>query len=219
MKLILASQSPRRQELLTNLGLSFDVHPADIVEEYKTNDPQEFVHVLALEKAQKIHQLTPECMVLAADTTVFCQNQILEKPQNYQDALRMLNLLSGCTHQVFTAVAICLPDQLNRPKPNLASSSKPLELSLICKTSVTFRKLHLHEIEFYLKNYQYLDKAGAYGIQSYAASFIDSIMGSYSNVMGLPLCQVVQKFAEISWHYGETQDWRSFFGQTSIKTS
>lgn len=173
--LILASQSPRRRELLTQLGVTFESAVSDIDEKPLNNEsPATLVQRLATEKAQHVFQQTAEkqVMVLGADTIVVCQGRILGKPTDKNDALRMLQLLSGQTHQVMTAVC-------------LLTSTISDCINVISR--VTFRQLSDHEMHAYWHTQEPCDKAGAYAIQGLAAQFISHLEGSYSAVMGLPL--------------------------------
>jgi septum formation protein len=177
--LILASASPRRQELLREAGISFEVHPAHIPEERKPDEaPLEYVLRLAEEKARAVARRFPERYVLGADTTVVADEHVLEKPADYADAARMLRLLSGRAHQVITAVSLV--------KPGGQSDTRA------CTTQVFFRKLSEEEIQRYVASHEPMDKAGAYAIQGGAAGFADRMEGEYSNVVGLPLSLVTE---------------------------
>ena len=184
--LYLASQSPRRRELLTQIGVSYEVLNIDVDESVNINEiPEEYVERLAKEKALagwKINKLA-EKPFLGADTAVVIHGEILGKPQNRQHAIRMLALLSGQTHQVISAVALAFKNQ----------SSSELELkSVISVSNVSFRKLSKTEIEHYVNSTECNDKAGAYAIQGLAAAFITHLSGSYSGVMGLPLYETAE---------------------------
>jgi len=184
--LYLASQSPRRRELLTQVGISFDVLSVDIDETVKKNEVAEnYVVRLASEKAfaaWKIIQQEPKA-VLGSDTSVVIEGQILGKPENAADAKKMLALLSGKTHQVMTAVTLVTQD----------TNSSQAELSSIINVSdVTFKVLSNTEIEQYVLTGECDDKAGSYAIQGLAAAFITHLSGSYSGVMGLPLFETVE---------------------------
>jgi septum formation protein len=191
--LILASASPRRRELLTQAGFSFEVHPAHIPEDpYPGEDPIAYVVRLAREKAEAVfaqltaegsnpqssHPMAPEgdlghpIAVLGADTTVTVDNHILGKPEDAADAARMLRLLSGRTHRVITGIAVV--------------TSEHTEVAAEV-TGVTFRTLSDEEIAEYITTGEPMDKAGAYAIQGRAAKWIPRIQGDYFNVVGLPL--------------------------------
>lgn len=186
ISLFLASQSPRRRELLTQVGISFDVLSIDIDERVKKNEiAEDYVVRLASEKARAGWSvITKESKaVLGSDTAVVIEGQILGKPENAADAKKMLALLSGKTHQVMTAVALVSQD----------TNSSPAELSSIINVSdVTFKVLSNTEIEQYVLTGECDDKAGSYAIQGLAAVFITHLSGSYSGVMGLPLFETVE---------------------------
>jgi septum formation protein len=174
-KLILASRSPRRQQLLLELGFKFDV----VVREYNEIYPEdlngeEIARYVAHNKAASfINEISDNQIVIAADTIVWCNDQVLGKPVNHADAIRILREISGNTHEVITGVSL-----LSRTK----------ELTFTESTKVTFEALNPDEINYYIDNYKPYDKAGAYGIQEWigiiACSHID---GSYFNVVGLPV--------------------------------
>jgi len=175
VEIYLASGSPRRQELLQQLGVAFAVRVADVVEEPGAEETaSDFVTRLALAKAQAIWQaLADEARrpVLGADTEVVLDKQILGKPRNREHGIEMLQMLSGRTHQVLTGVALIA------------------QQSSVCVnvSEVTFRKLDNDEIARYWDTGEPVGKAGGYAIQGYAAAFIEYLRGSYSGVMGLPL--------------------------------
>ena len=180
--LVLASASPRRRELLTQAGYSFQVHPADIPEDpYLNEDPIAYVSRLAREKAQAVFAEfsskgpAPPQVVLGADTTVTLDNQILGKPEDPADAARMLRLLSGRTHRVITGVAL-----VTAARTEVASES----------TAVRFLTLSEEEIAAYIATGEPMDKAGAYAIQGRAARWIPRVEGCYFNVVGLPIARV-----------------------------
>jgi septum formation protein len=183
--LILASASPRRRELLTQIGVSFEAIPAHIDETPRTSeDPATYVQRLALEKAQAIHAVHPEAIVLGADTTVVLDGIALNKPISRADAERMLRSLSGRTHQVHTGLAL------------LWSTTQRTHLET---TAVTFSAITAADLEHYLNTLDPYDKTGAYGIQGYAARWIPRIEGDYFNVMGLPLAVTVQLLRELGY--------------------
>jgi septum formation protein len=175
--LILASASPRRRDLLTQAGLRFDVLPAHIDETLHPNEsPTAYVQRLALEKAQAIHALHPNATVLGADTTVVVDQKILNKPTDLADAERMLRTLSNHVHQVHTGIAVV----------TAATQHTHVET-----TSVFFSAIPDAELSHYLATNDSLDKAGAYGIQGYAARWIPRIEGDFFNVMGLPIAATI----------------------------
>ena len=179
MRLLLASASPRRRELLRNAGFDFDVQASQIVEEMKQGErPEEFARRAAREKAMRIAAYSPRGrLVLGADTVVVVDGETLGKPSDPADAARMLRLLSGRTHQVHTGVCLVrAPDEV-----------KALEHET---TLVTFRELDEEEIRGYVESGEPLDKAGAYAVQGLASKFVTRISGCYSNVVGLPVARV-----------------------------
>ena len=176
--LVLASASPRRRELLTQAGFTFEIHPAHIPEDPLPNeDPIAYVTRLARQKAQAVYaQLAdPTAIVLGADTTVTLDNQILGKPESAEDAARMLRLLSGRTHRVITGVS-------------LVSANRTETAAEV--TAVQFLTLSEKEIRGYIATGEPSDKAGAYAIQGHAARWIPRIEGCYFNVVGLPISLV-----------------------------
>ena len=181
--LILSSNSPRRQELLAGLDIPYKVFVIDGIDEsFPSSLPAELVaEYIAVKKATpyKDNIKGTDNIVLTADTVVVCDNDILGKPHDKADAIRMLHFLSGKTHQVYTGV--CLTSE-NRQK------------HFTVKTDVTFRELTNEEIEYYVSKYQPFDKAGAYGIQEWIGYVgIKGIKGSYYNVMGLPVRRIYEE--------------------------
>ena len=173
MNLILASQSPRRRELLGLTGLDFVVRAADIDETMdETKPPEEEVARVSRLKALAVAR-EPDDVVIAADTIVVCEGKVLGKPRDEADAFRMLSLLSGRDHQVMTGMTVLQGDEI------------------VTHTEVTrlrFRDLLPREIRAYIASGEPMDKAGAYGIQGGAALFCTRMEGDYYNVMGLPVC-------------------------------
>lgn len=189
--IILASGSPRRAELLRQIGVSFSVHKADINESPLANEsPLDHVRRLALEKAVSVQGSLREgnqTPVLGSDTIVVSQNQILGKPSGFEDFRGMMKALSGVKHDVMTAVAVASPTKTK---------------CVVCDTQVFFKVLSDGEIEHYWVTGEPVDKAGGYGIQGLAACFIEQIQGSYSNVVGLPLYethQLLREFHVTTW--------------------
>lgn len=174
--LILASGSPRRRELLEQLGLKFHIRPADLDESVQPGEQADrYVTRLSAEKANAGYEAGT--VVLAADTTVVLRQDILGKPASRQDAVLMLQALSGSTHEVLTGVTVM----------------SDLGIDTDCvRTSVKFRELSLEEIEFYWSTGEPVDKAGAYGLQGIGSAFVVSLDGSYSNVIGLPLVETIE---------------------------
>jgi septum formation protein len=176
--LVLASQSPRRKELLEILGIPFSVVAPTTDEAVRAGEtPEEYVVRVAREKAIEVAGRVSGSVVLSADTVVTLDDEILGKPRNREDAVRMLEKLSGREHQVYTAV--CLTE------PSTGRIREGLD-----KTTVWFKPLTPDEILRYIDRENVMDKAGAYAIQGFASVFIPRIEGSYSNVMGLPLALV-----------------------------
>ena len=183
--LVLASASPRRQELLRNAGISFTVQPADIDETPMDGEsPQGCAERLAREKALAVFQSRPEDYVLGADTIVVVDDTILGKPRDAGDAARMLRLLSGRIHAVITGVCVVGP---------VASKVKTASET----TLVTFCEVSDHEIRDYVATGEPMDKAGAYAIQGIASRWIPRIEGDYGNVVGLPVALVYAMLREL----------------------
>lgn len=178
MNLILASQSPRRKELLERLGLDFSVRVAP-QEEEQSGEPQEVAQKNALAKALPVSAANPQALVLGADTIVVLNQKIIGKPKDAGEAREMLSALSGREHQVTTVVALALGGQALR----VFSST----------TMVRFRMLSPGEIEGYLATGEPFDKAGAYGIQGFGGLLVESIKGCYYNVVGLPLPKLAEE--------------------------
>jgi len=180
MDIVLASQSPRRRALLQQLGVSFTVAVSNI-EEHISNkkDIKLQIKELALRKAWDVSKDFTEGIIVGADTLVVKDGKPLGKPRNYSEAKSMLTMLSGTTHQVITGVALVM-----LPKRNTLVDSMV--------TSVTFRGLTEEEIEGYLSTGEYVDKAGAYGIQGRGAALVKGIEGCYFNVVGLPLGKLTE---------------------------
>ena len=180
--LVLASKSPRRQEILRHAGIPFVVRPVMVHEERKAGErPEQYVLRLAGEKAAAA-SASPEEVVLGADTIVVVDDAVLEKPVDDEDAANMLRRLSGREHQVLTG--ICL-------------RSHGKEVADLCRTSVWFSTLTEQEILDYVASGEPRDKAGAYAIQGLAAKFVEKIDGCYWNVVGLPVSLVYRHWKEL----------------------
>ncbi len=180
MKFILASASPRRRELLESIRLPFDVHPSDIPEVHGEGEsPEEYVARLSREKANALGRHHPGRWIIAADTTVLLGDQLLEKPVDRVDAARMLGLIAGRTHTVYTGVT-------------LLNVEKAYHDTRVAESEVRMLPLSDSDIEWYVATGEPLDKAGAYAVQGIGAMFIESIHGSYTNVVGLPLALLFQ---------------------------
>jgi len=175
LKLVLASASPRRRELLSAIGLDFEVVPSRIVEQRGEDEtPEVYVLRLSQEKAEEVSAKRQDSWVIGADTTVFIDNAILEKPTDEADAARMLRLIAAREHTVFTGVTLIGPSARYRE-------------SRVVSTRVTIIGLTDEEITWYVSTGEPMDKAGAYAVQGIGAMFISSINGNYTNVVGLPL--------------------------------
>jgi len=178
--LILASKSPRRRYLLKQAGLSFSVIPSSIDEtSAPVSPPETYVKVLSEAKADNVATKFPEKWVIGADTIVLKDGAILGKPGSKAEARAMLKQLSGQTHQVLTGYAICC-------------KAKNRKFSETVKTEVLFKSLTDKEIEWYIHTKEPFDKAGAYAIQGLGTFLVKSINGSYTNVVGLPVCEVIE---------------------------
>ena len=185
MDIILASKSPRRRALLEHMGVKdFRILTPDIDEHMDRElPPAELVRQISLEKAQAVAaQADPNAVIIAADTVVALDGVVLGKPADEEEAFRMLSLLSGNRHQVYTGLTVLRGEQV---------------FSQWEETSVTFRPLTAEEIEAYIATGEPMDKAGAYGIQGYGALFIEGISGDYYNVMGLPVCRLGQILGQL----------------------
>ncbi len=178
LKLILASASPRRRELLTNLNFPFEVVPADIDESFSTQDePFDLVRRLSVTKAAKVAETYPDALVLAADTVVVYRDEILGKPETAEENLDFITRLSGHTHEVFTGHALVLGDK---------------RADRVVQTAVRFRKLSEGEIERYVATGEGMDKAGGYAIQGYGSALVREVRGCYFNVVGLSVPNVAE---------------------------
>jgi septum formation protein len=190
MDLILASASPRRAELLRQIGLDFTIVPSTFQEEtLSEDDPARLVMALALNKAQQVAKDIPAGLVIGADTVVFLEDRILGKPSGTDEAVRMLAQLSGQTHQVYTGVSLI----------EVPGGKIEVDYEM---TRVKFRSLKMGEIEAYVSTKEPLDKAGAYGIQGKGAVLVEAIHGCYFNVVGLPIAKLVmmlQTFGVSLW--------------------
>jgi septum formation protein len=187
-KLILASSSPRRAEILTSVGWEFTKDSADIDEtELNGENPEDYVQRLAREKAEFVAQKYENAIVLGADTTVVINNQIIGKPVDLADARRMIKMLSGNWHEVLTGVALV----------KITNYQLRITKIGIQRTRVKFAEMSAEEIEFLVNYGEPLDKAGAYAVQAQAALFIEKIEGDYWNVVGLPISLVYELFNQI----------------------
>lgn len=191
--LLLASQSPRRRELLRQIGVRFEVVSADIPEIFEPGEPaQDYVRRLALAKSRAGAAAQPNVPVLGADTVVVHHGRILEKPRDRAHALEMLVDLAGDKHEVITCVALCQGDR---------------DRVITVSSEVHFRAISEKEAERYWATGEPLDKAGGYGIQGFGAIFVSHLIGSYSNVVGLPLMEtqaLLEEFQVPVWGWSRT---------------
>ena len=178
--LILASASPRRKYLLEQAGLTFSVIPSSVDEDsIPVTKPEHYVKVLAEAKAGDVAEEHPACWVIGADTIVLIDGKILGKPGSRDDARGMLNRLSGKSHFVYTGYSICCRE-------------KERAFSETVQTEVVFKELSEEEIEWYVHTKEPFDKAGAYAIQGLGTFLVRRVNGSYTNVVGLPVCEVIE---------------------------
>lgn len=187
-RLVLASGSPRRAELLARLGLDFEVQPSQVPEKVLNGEtPAQHTERLSRAKAMEVHRSRPEALVLAGDTVVVLDGVTLGKPKGPQEAVRMLTALSGRTHSVVSGLALASPDGVLRS----GSTS----------TDVTFRALDGKQIRRYVETGEPLDKAGAYGIQGLGGVLVQAIKGDYHAVVGLPLPLLLELLEDGGWRY------------------
>ena len=186
--IILASTSPRRADLLKQIGLDFQVCPSEVVEtEVTCTSPTEVVEELAPMKAKAVGRHFNRGLIIGADTIVVLNQQIIGKPENNQHAIEILRQLSGNRHEVVTGVS-------------LLDLEGKQEIVWSERTLVYFRRLRESEILEYVRSHDVSDKAGAYGIQGRAAAFVSRVEGCYFNVVGLPLASLVEKLWELTEH-------------------
>ncbi len=187
-ELVLASQSPRRRELLALIGLAHDVRPANIDESYRSGEtPAGHCERLARGKAMALRgSVNVDAVIIGSDTIVVVDGEVLGKPDGVDDAARMLRLLSGRSHTVLTAVAVARGAQIE---------------SSVERVAVTFRQLSDAEIAAYIATREPMDKAGAYGIQGFGATIVSRIEGDYFAVMGLALNLLVRLLARVGLRY------------------
>lgn len=186
-RVVLASASPRRRELLNLIGIPHDVRPANVDETMRPREaPRRHAERLAREKASAIAVRDPDLITIGADTVVVINRKVLGKPADAADAARMLGMLSGREHTVITAVAVARGKKLR---------------SAIEEVCVKFRPLRDDEIEAYIATGEPMDKAGAYGIQGFGATIVEGIEGDYFSVMGLPLVRLVGLMRDVGVRY------------------
>ncbi|MEO5814776.1 MAG: Maf family protein [Gemmatimonadaceae bacterium] len=183
VRVVLASQSPRRRELLTLVGIAHEVRPADIDESYLAGEePGAHAERLAREKVAAVSRDVSDALVIGSDTIVVVDGDVLGKPRDEAQAFAMLSRLSGRSHTVITAVAV---------------EWRGVIRSAIVEVAVTFHPLTAEEIEAYIATREPMDKAGAYGIQGFGATIVERVDGDYFAVMGLPLQRLVRLMAEL----------------------
>lgn len=186
MKLILASASPRRKELLGKIGMEFEIIPAKGEEKITKSLPWEVVEELSFQKAQEIADLQEEeCIVIGSDTIVAKGEKIMGKPKNEEDAFQMLSEIAGDSHQVYTGVTL------------IRTGKNPQIITFAEKTDVYLYPMSAEEINAYIATGDPMDKAGAYGIQGDFAIHVKGIFGDYYNVVGLPIGKVYQELKQL----------------------
>ena len=186
-RVVLASSSPRRRQLLDLIGIAHEVRPANIDETMRAREvPRRHAERLAREKATKIATRDPDLITIGADTVVVINRKVLGKPRDEAEAIHMLSQLSGREHTVITAVAVARGKKLR---------------SAIEEVQVRFRRLHDDEIKAYVATGEPMDKAGAYGIQGYGATIVECVEGDYFAVMGLPLARLVSLMRDLGVRY------------------
>jgi len=186
-RVVLASASPRRRQLLDLIGIAHEVKPANIDETMRAGEaPRRHAERLAREKATKIATRDPDLITIGADTVVVINRKVLGKPRDVAEAVQMLSQLSGREHTVITAVAVARGKKLR---------------SAIEEVRVKFRRLREDEIEAYVATGEPMDKAGAYGIQGYGATIVECINGDYFAVMGLPLARLTALMRDLGVRY------------------
>lgn len=182
--MILASKSPRRRALLAQAGLDFTVIPSTIDESTQPSTSTAlYVRALAVEKARAVAATNPQHWVIGADTVVLIDGRVLGKPATRAEAQRMLGSLSGRTHQVYTGYSLCCIE-------------KVVLFADTVVTDVTFKTLSAAEIQWYIHTSEPFDKAGAYAIQGLGTFLVRRISGSYTNVVGLPVCEVIEQLIQ-----------------------
>jgi len=184
-RLILASKSPRRNELLKQMGFDFEVIPSRVTENFiQTESPEEHVIRLAEAKVRDVAGKYPDYWVIAADTIVYIDGSNLGKPKDREEAVQMLRCLSGQEHSVLTGFSVCHLEKMKNDKEAV-------------RTAVRMKGLTTAEIEWYVHTGEPFDKAGGYAVQGIGAFMIESIRGSYTNVVGLPLCELIQMLSRL----------------------
>lgn len=206
MQIILASASPRRRELLEQIGLAFEVRVSDVEEKVNTNIPKLLVQELSGQKAEAVFEGMPKengeegLLIIGADTVVACDGRILGKPGSAEEAVEMLAFLQGRTHEVYTGVTLLY--QRGSNQESKTTMSNVLRKTFYEVTKVHFCPMSREEILAYVETKEPLDKAGAYGIQGMCARYIKGIEGDYNNVVGLPVGRLYQEIKE--WIFDNT---------------
>ena len=179
---ILASKSPRRENILKQIGIDFEIIPSNICEDANFNlGPRKFVQYWSKKKAKVVAKKNKDKIVIGADTIVYFDGKIIGKPKDKKESYKMLNNLSGKTHKVFTGVSIVYEEK------NILRTFSQM-------TKVSVREIPKNDILYYIDNYYTLDKAGSYGIQDWFSIWIKKIDGCYYNVMGLPLSKFYKNY-------------------------
>ncbi len=183
MKIVLASASSRRKDILNNIGIDFEVCPADVDEAIDhTLPPHVICETLSKRKAECVSKrYSPDDIIIGSDTIVYLDGKILEKPKSREEAINMLKSLSGNTHRVYSGISVCYK--------GITATSHDM-------SEVVFRRLSDDEIDFYVDNYPPYDKAGSYGIQDYASLFVEKTNGDYLSIIGFPLFKTEQLLYE-----------------------
>ena len=186
-RLVLASASPRRRDILRQLGLEPEVRPADVDERLLPGeDPGEHVRRLAREKAARVLGSVPDALVIAGDTVVVRDGEVLGKPTDLEEAVSMLVSLSGKTHQVLSGLAVAGEDRT---------------VDALTRTSVRFRAFDRDTARRYVATGEPMDKAGAYGIQGLGAALVEGVEGDYYSIVGLPVAALLRLFEQVGWRY------------------
>jgi septum formation protein len=194
MKLVLASASPRRRELIERLGLAFEVLPADVDESMRRGEaPEALARRLAEDKASAIAHVRPDALVVGSDTIVVVDGDVLGKPVDDDEAVRMLLRLQGREHRVETGIAVVAPPAAGQKAARVASS--------VVGVDVRFRAFDEALARAYVATREPLDKAGAYGIQGFGSALVERIDGDYFAVMGLPVVRMLAHMRELGWDY------------------
>lgn len=199
-RIILASASPRRKELLARIGMDFEVRASCAEEKAESTEPSEMVKELSALKALDIWEKLSieekrESLVIGADTVVSVNGEIMGKPEDKEDAARMLSLLQGAEHQVYTGVTLVSAGEMNGRDTD--GAPQPRIKSFFEKTDVFVYPMSPEEIDRYVATGEPMDKAGAYGIQGSFAAYIKGIAGDYSNVVGLPVGRLYQEMKTV----------------------